>query len=223
MTAPLERAAGEAVQLPWPIGAAARRGLGAAVGAEAGVVSGYASRKVLGQFDVALGKRPRASRLLLVEPNVVGAAAGAGGRARALPAWVVIHEQTHSVQFASVPWLRDHLAGLLDRLLEASGEGLDATAIAALARRLVTTDPRESVRAALRGELARALAGPEQQALLDGLQAAMAVVEGYAEHVMDAAVAGEPEMAGLREAIAGATERARRPGRRDRACSSGSA
>ena len=47
----------------------------------------------------------------------------------------------------------------------------------------------------------RALAGEKQQALLDELQAAMSVVEGYAEHVMDAAIEGEPEMADLRRRL----------------------
>jgi putative hydrolase len=46
------------------------------------------------------------------------------------------------------------------------------------------------VRAILRGELPRLLAGPEQAATIDRLQATMAIVEGYAEHVMDAAGAG---------------------------------
>ena len=45
------------------------------------------------------------------------------------------------------------------------------------------------MRAALRGELARVLADPERRATLDRLQATMSVVEGHAEHVMDASAA----------------------------------
>jgi coenzyme F420 biosynthesis associated uncharacterized protein len=201
MVEPLERAASDAVQLPWLLGAAARRGLGAATGLEVGAISGYASRKVLGQFDIALGKRRHPSRLLLVEPNVLSAAGELKVEVEPFLLWIAIHEQTHTAQFTSVPWLREHLSGLLDRLLTESGKGLDGKAIGALARRLLTTDPRESIQAALRGELMRALAGEEQQALMDELQAAMAVVEGYAEHVMDAAVAGEPELEPMRERL----------------------
>jgi putative hydrolase len=51
----------------------------------------------------------------------------------------------------------------------------------------VIRDPRELVRKVLRGELARALADPAYGATLDRLQAAMSVIEGHAEHLMDAA------------------------------------
>ncbi len=50
-------------------------------------------------------------------------------------------------------------------------------------------DPRELVRALLRGELARTLADPPRRRLLDRLQATMSVIEGHAEHVMDACAA----------------------------------
>ena len=42
------------------------------------------------------------------------------------------------------------------------------------------------MRALLRGELSRLLADPERRRLLDRLQATMSVIEGHAEHVMDA-------------------------------------
>jgi putative hydrolase len=80
----------------------------------------------------------------------------------------------------------------------------------ALARRLVTTDPRRTLREALRGELAQALVGPQQAAILDELQATMAVIEGYAEHVMDAAASGDDGLEGLRNRMD--ERRARRSG-----------
>jgi putative hydrolase len=45
------------------------------------------------------------------------------------------------------------------------------------------------VRAVLRGELTRLLGDPKRRATLDRLQATMSVVEGHAEHVMDASAA----------------------------------
>ena len=66
------------------------------------------------------------------------------------------------------------------------------------------------MREALRGELARALRGPEQAAVIDEVQATMAVIEGYAEHVMDAAAADDPELAGMRSRMD--ARRARRGG-----------
>jgi putative hydrolase len=51
----------------------------------------------------------------------------------------------------------------------------------------------------MHGELPRLLAGPEQEATLDSLQAVMSVIEGHAEHVMDAAAASlDPGYARLR-------------------------
>ncbi len=201
MAEPLESSALEGMQLPWLLGSAAQRGLGALAAAEAGLVSGYLSRKVLGQFDVALTERPRPARLLLIEPNVLTAAQELEVEIEPFVLWILIHEQTHTAQFTAVPWLREHLAGRLAELLRSSGAGVDPKAIAALAKRLLSGDPRESLRAAFRGELMRTLAAPEQRLLLDELQATMSVIEGYAEHVMDAAIAGEPTLEMMRERL----------------------
>jgi coenzyme F420 biosynthesis associated uncharacterized protein len=173
--------------LAGPLGSVARALAGAAAGAEAGAAVGLASRRVLGQFDVSLGEASRPPRLLLLEPNLAVASAELGGEPEAFLSWIAIHEVTHAVQFAAAPWLRDHLRSELDGVLDAAARRLDAAELRALARRLVTTDPRRTVRALFRGELATALAGPEQAERLDGLQATMAAIEGYAEHVMDAA------------------------------------
>jgi coenzyme F420 biosynthesis associated uncharacterized protein len=108
-----------------------------------------------------------------------------GGDPELFLEWIALHEVTHALQFSGVPWLRDHIAGLLDQLIETSAGGIDGARLRSLARRLVTSDPRETVRKLLRGEAARLLAGPEQAELMERLQAVMAVIEGYAEHAMD--------------------------------------
>ena len=131
MAEPLERAAAESVQLPGLLGSAARRALGAAAGVEAGVISGYASSKVLGQFDIALTTRPRPSRLLLVEPERRRDREGARGRPGAIPALdrdprADPHGPVHRGALVA----RRISAELLGELLEASGAGLDPKAIA---------------------------------------------------------------------------------------------
>ncbi len=187
LSAPIEERLASGIDVPGPLGAAARRVAGAAAGAEAGAAVGLGARRVLGQFDVALGPTERSPRLYLVGPNLAGAHAELGGDAGAFVSWIATHEVTHAVQFTATPWLRDHLRGELRGLLDAAAEGLGGAEIAALARKLLTTDPRRTLRGLLRGELATALAGPSQRARLERLQAAMTTVEGYAEHVMDAA------------------------------------
>ena len=198
LAAPLEQRAAAEIDLPWPFAGLVRGALGAAGGLEAGVVVGYASRRVLGQYQVSLSAQVTSPRMLLVGRNVANAARELEVDHDRFLLWVAIHEQTHSVQFASVPWLRDHLAALVARLVETAGGEIDVKALGALAKRVLTTDPRRTIREALRGELARALAGPGQMAIVEELQATMAVVEGYAEHVMDAAAADDDGLAGMR-------------------------
>lgn len=213
LAAPVEARASARFALPWPLGAFARGALGAAAGAEAGVVLGYASRRVLGQYQVSLTPDPEPPRMLLIGSNLTHAAGELRVELEGFLRWVAIHEQTHSVQFASVPWLREHLAGLVARLIDSASGGVDLDALAGAARRLVARDPRKALGEALRGELARALAGPEQAALLNELQAAMAVVEGHAEHVMDAAASDDPALELMRRRFD--ERRARRTGLAD--------
>lgn len=185
----LERTIADGIRLPGPLAGVARSLTGAAAAAEAGVAVGYAARKVLGQYDIALAGADRAARLVFVGPNLMSAHAELGEDAGLFLRWIAVHETTHAVQFGSVPWLRPHLVELLDRLLEGASGRLDHASVSALAKRLFRSDPRAAIRAVMQGELPRLLAGPEQEATLDSLQAVMSVIEGHAEHVMDAAAA----------------------------------
>ena len=65
--------------------------------------------------------------------------------------WIAIHETTHALQFASVPWLRAHLAGLLEQLIDGASARLDQGSLRALARaaapqRPARRDPRAPAR-----------------------------------------------------------------------------
>ncbi len=207
---PLEHRAASEIGLPGPLGGVARRALGAASGAEAGLIVGYSARRVIGQYAVGLSATPEPARMLLVGPNVDGAAAELGVERRRFLLWVAIHEQTHGVQFESVPWLREHLASMVGELIESAGGQLDFKELLSRGRRMLGGDPRKVLGKALRGELMRTLAGPEQVVLLDRLQTAMTVVEGHAEHVMDGAARPEDGLGGLRSSMD--ARRARRAG-----------
>jgi coenzyme F420 biosynthesis associated uncharacterized protein len=183
----LERQMAEGLSFPGPLGSIVRSLAGGAAGAEAGVAVGYGSRKVLGQYDVALVRTERRPRLVFVGANLAAAQLELGGDPGVFLRWIAVHESTHSIQFASVPWLRPHLGDLIEQLVSGASSRLDTGSLRGLARRLLRTDPRAAVRTILHGDLARLLAGPEQRATLDRLQASMSVIEGYAEHVMDAA------------------------------------
>ena len=125
----LERRVADGLSLPGPLGGLARSLAGAAAGAEAGVAVGYGARKVLGQYDVPLVPTERQPRLVFVGPNLAAAHLQLGEDPELFLRWIAIHESTHSIQFASVPWLRPHLGELLDELiagaLGAAGPRLD--------------------------------------------------------------------------------------------------
>ncbi len=152
-------------------------------------------------------------RLLLVGANLPEATGKLGVDPDAFLLWVLVHEQTHSIQFGSVPWLREHLAGMVAELLESASSGLDLGALVGRARGLVTPDPRAGLRRILDGELTRIFAGEKQGEVMDRMAAVMAVIEGYAEHVMDEASVDVPELAIMRQRMD--ARRARRTGLAD--------
>src|SRR4029077_3179534 len=157
--------------------------VGAATGAEIGLAVGYLSQRVIGQYDVALIGPARAPRLLFVRPHLSAARSRLEvGRDLFLP-WIALHETTHAVHFASVPWLREHIGEIAEELFEkAAIEVKPGELLGKLAR----TNPRELVRSATKGELAMLFWPEPQRRLVEKLTATMTLVEGYAEHVMDA-------------------------------------
>lgn len=201
VTGGLERRIAGSLGLPGPLAGAARALAGAAVGVELGLVTGYLAQRVLGQYDVALVGPARPPRLLFVAPNLAEAQRRLGGRTRPFLNWIALHEATHAVQFASVPWLRSHIGGLAEAILDEVELRLDATG-AGLLRRPSLPDPRRLARALRSGDLVSLVASPRQRRLVRELQATMAVVEGYSEHVMDAVGAAlDPACGRLRERL----------------------
>lgn len=207
----LDERIASAGRLAGPLRAAAGMGLAA----ELGLVTGYLSQRVLGQYELSLLAGSTRPRLLFVTTNLVGAATALGVDKRAFVRWVAVHEITHALQFGAVPWLREHIGGLLreylatvdvkldvaqdaddDRAASSSGSFLDRL------RAVDLPDPAELAQRFREGGLAALVQTEEQRDLMDRMQAAMAVVEGHAEHVMDA-LAPElvPQHDGLREAM----------------------
>jgi coenzyme F420 biosynthesis associated uncharacterized protein len=172
---------------------------GVLVGAEAGGIVGFMGRSVLGQYELALLDPERPPRLLLVAPNLREAAAKFEADEAELLEWVVFHEITHAVQFTGVPWLREHLAAMLRELLASVKLEVDPSAILRLPK---LQDMRALWDTVREDGLVHAVAGPERKAIIDRLQAAMAMIEGHAEHVMDAAGAAVlPSLPKLRESL----------------------
>lgn len=179
-----------------PFAGALRAAAGATLATEAGLVMGYMATRVLGQYELSLLQPESRPRLLFVEENLERAVGELKVDRESFLRWVALHEVTHAFQFAGVPWLREHLGGLLRTYLETVDVRIERGAAGGLPS---LPDPRRLVDAFREGGLAALVQTREQRGLLARIQPAMALVEGYAEHVMDA-VAG-PELGPLREAM----------------------
>ncbi len=185
-----------------PLGPAVQLGLGLVVTTEVAVVLGYLAQRVLGQYElVLLDEADDASppRLLFVLPNLGQAVESFGAPEGEFMTWVTLHEVTHAVQFAGVPWLHGHLAALVRDLLKSAELRMDAPRKLRIPSRSEIRRVGESLR---RGDLISIFTSTAERETLDRVQAVMAVIEGHAEHVMDA-VAPDllPSLPKLRAAI----------------------
>jgi coenzyme F420 biosynthesis associated uncharacterized protein len=185
-----------------PLKPAMQVAIGLVLSTEVGVVVGYLGQRVLGQYELVLldeAVEDRPPRLLFVLPNLGQAVATFGADEQEFMTWVTLHEVTHAVQFAGVPWLHPHVAGLVKELLQQAELRIDAPR----KLKMPTRDELGRITRALReGDLVSVVTSKAERETLDRVQAVMAVIEGHAEHVMDA-VAPDllPSLPKLREAI----------------------
>jgi coenzyme F420 biosynthesis associated uncharacterized protein len=157
---------------------------GRITGAQTGAVLAFISSGILGQYD-PFG--PNGGELLLVYPNVIAVER----QLRVLPAdfrlWVCLHEVTHRVQFRANPWLAEHMSQSLAVLTEDGGEDVSEV-VARLAEMVrnkrdgVAPEPNS---AGVLG-LLRAVQSEPQRRALDQLLVLGTLLEGHADHVMDA-------------------------------------
>src|SRR5919106_1179217 len=89
-----------------PLAGVLRAGASATLAAEAGLVMGYLSSRVIGQYEVSLLGGEAPPRLLFVAPNLRKAVRELDVQADAFHRWICAHELTHVFQFQGVPWLR---------------------------------------------------------------------------------------------------------------------
>jgi coenzyme F420 biosynthesis associated uncharacterized protein len=185
-----------------PLRPAIQIGMGLVLSTEVGVVLGYLGQRVLGQYELVLldeAVEERPPRLLFVLPNLGQAVRSFDADEKEFMTWVTLHEVTHAVQFAGVPWLHAHVAGLVRELLKTAEVRIEAP------RKLRIPsgeELRRMVAAVRKGDLISIVTSKAERDTLDRVQAVMAVIEGHAEHVMDA-VAPDlvPSLPRLREGI----------------------
>jgi coenzyme F420 biosynthesis associated uncharacterized protein len=165
-----------------PLAGVLKAGASATLAAEAGLVMGYVSQRVLGQYELSLLGGDAPPRLLFVAPNLRKTVRELRVEPEAFHRWICAHELTHVFQFQGVPWLREHMSGMMREYLASVDVRIDRGAAGGLPS---LPNPSRLVEAFREGGLAALVQTREQRALMARVQAAMAVVEGYSEHVMD--------------------------------------
>src|SRR5918912_1434505 len=149
---------------------------GATLAAEAGLVIGYLSQRVLGQYEVSLLDLEQPPRLLFVAPNLGKAVRELGVDRDSFLGWIVLHELTHVFEFSGVPWLREHMSSLMRdymRTVEVRFERGAAGGLPSL------PDPARIVQEFRDGGLVALVQTHEQRRMMDRIQAAMGGGQGH--------------------------------------------
>jgi coenzyme F420 biosynthesis associated uncharacterized protein len=184
-------------RLAAPVAAVGR----ATTGAQMGLILGWLSTRVLGQYDLLLTEESVEDQDLVyfVGPNVVALERQHDFEPREFRLWLALHEVTHRCQFTAIPWMRDYFVSLVE-------EGIgslepDPARLAEALRRM-----SEEIRAGrnpLRENGALGLvATPEQLEGIQRIQALMSLLEGHGDVTMDrAGAAAIPSAARFSEVL----------------------
>ena len=156
-------------------------------GAQVGLLLGWMSTRVLGQYDQLLieDEHPEDQDIVYyVGPNVLSLEKRHGFPPREFRLWLALHEVTHRAQFTGVPWMREHFLGLVHDTLD----GLDPDPKRLLDALRRTTEGLRAGRNPLDdGGLITLLASPEQFAAIQEIGGLMSLLEGHGDVTMDRA------------------------------------
>ncbi len=159
-----------------------------ATGAELGLVLGWMSMRVLGQYDSLLfeDQDPAEQDMVYyVGPNILALEKRYAFPPREFRLWIALHECTHRAQFTGVPWLGKYFRAQVEALtnsLQIDSKGL-TKALKAVADDIKSGGSVDVVD----GGLLSMLATDEQRATVQRLQGLMALLEGHGEVTMSRA------------------------------------
>lgn len=156
---------------------------GRVTGAQTGAVLAFVSSGILGQYDPFAAAKQGC--LLLVYPNVIAVERQLRVEPSDFRLWVCLHEVTHRVQFTANPWLSEHMSRALALLTRDAGEDIGQVAgrLAEYVRNRGSEAPDSP--SGIVG-LVRAVQSEPQRQALDQLLVLGTLLEGHADHVMDA-------------------------------------
>ena len=159
---------------------------GRITGAQTGAVLAFVSSGILGQYDPFAAAKEGC--LLVVYPNVIAVERQLRVQPSDFRLWVCLHEVTHRVQFTANPWVVDYMSQALGLLTQDAGEDIGQVArrLADFVRnRGIGSSPTDANASGILG-LVRAVQSEAQRNALDQLLILGTLLEGHAEHVMDA-------------------------------------
>jgi coenzyme F420 biosynthesis associated uncharacterized protein len=161
------------------------RGLisGRLTGAQTGAVLAFVSSGILGQYDPFSD----GGCLLLVYPNVIAVERQLRVEPSDFRLWVCLHEVTHRVQFTANPWLSGYMSQALGVLTQESSDDVAQVVgrLAEFARVRGDSSQGDPNSKGILG-LLRAVQSEPQREALDQLLVLGTLLEGHADHVMDA-------------------------------------
>lgn len=175
--------------------------VGKPAGLQAGAMLAYLSSAILGQYDPFTGEH---GTLLLVTPNIVSVERSLRLNPSDFRLWVCLHEVTHRVQFSSSPWLAEYMKESVETLGTTVDESM-TDVVGRLAAELRSRKEPDSSDGATAGGiigLLRASQAEPQRDALDRMLVLGTLLEGHADHVMDAVgPAVVPSVATIRAAF----------------------
>jgi putative hydrolase len=175
-----------------------RRMAGAFFGDQVGQAIGTLAREVVSGSDVGLPLLA-AGRAALLPGNVAAFGEGLGLPEDEVRLYLALREASHARLFSGVGWIRSHLLAAVEEY--ARGISIDTGKIEEAVRQLDPSDP-QALQAALSSGLFEPEQTPAQQAALERLENALALVEGWVDEVVDRAARGTlPHAEALRETI----------------------
>ena len=156
-------------------------------GAELGMMLGWMSTRVLGQYDLLVieDEKPDEQDIVYyVAPNVVALERRYAFPRREFRLWLALHEVTHRAQFTGVPWMRQHFLGLVESTIDSVDP--DPKRFMAALQRLMEArrngeDPMDQ------GGMMALFASEEQLDVINQVAGLMSLLEGHGDITMDRA------------------------------------
>jgi putative hydrolase len=171
---------------------------GALFGGQLGQALGSLAAEVLSVGDIGLPLGP-ASTAALVPANIAEYGKGLEIDGDEVRLYVALREAAHQRLFGHVPWLRGHILNGVETY--AAGIRVNREAVEEAMGRLDPTNPEAMQELSVEG-IFTPDDTPAQRAALTRLETALALVEGWVCHVVDAAAAGRlPNVLRLGEAF----------------------